>query len=179
MRSMNQRNHQIQCQRQKTSIISTDSGVFAETLPYYRQRDCSISTSSLVFQLLHNLSIQETVGYAISVLCACVTQICSAITEAVTHLVGLRHFPLTFGRHKFLHQLTFIHCCMNNHSDIANVNHGGRSGLFKASNSLPLGSAMKPNYEQFGLPTVAHQNGFSSTISIGVPTFDSRISNWV
>jgi hypothetical protein len=47
---------------------------------------------------------------------------------------------------------------------------------FKASNSLPLGSAMKSNYEQFELPTVTHQNGFSSTITIGVPTFDSRIA---
>ena len=46
---------------------------------------------------------------------------------------------------------------------------------FKASNSLPLGSAMKPNYEQFDLPTVTHQNGFSSTIAFGVPTFVSRI----
>jgi hypothetical protein len=46
---------------------------------------------------------------------------------------------------------------------------------FKASNSLPLGSAMKPNYEQFVLPTVTHQNGFGSTMLFGVPTFDSRI----
>ena len=66
---------------------------------------------------------------------------------------------------------------MNNHSDIANVNHGGRSGLFKASNSLPLGSAMKQNYEQFDLPAVTHQNGFSSTMLFGVPTFDSRIED--
>jgi hypothetical protein len=65
---------------------------------------------------------------------------------------------------------------MNNHSDIANVNHGGRSGLFKASNSLPLGSAMKSNYEQFDLPTVSHQNGFGSTMLFGVPTFISRIT---
>ena len=66
---------------------------------------------------------------------------------------------------------------MNNHSDIANVNHGGRSGLFKASNSLPLGSAMKSNYEQFDLPTVTHQNGFGSTMLFGVPTFISRITS--
>lgn len=33
-----------------------------------------------------------------SVLLACVTQTCSAITEAVTYLVGLRYFPLTFRR---------------------------------------------------------------------------------
>ena len=65
---------------------------------------------------------------------------------------------------------------MNNHSDIANVNHGGKSGLFKASNSLPLGSAMKSNYEQFDLPTVTHQNGFGSTMLFGVPTFKSRIT---
>ena len=64
---------------------------------------------------------------------------------------------------------------MNNHSDIANVNRGGWSGLFKASNSLPLGSAMKSNYEQFDLPTVTHQNGFGSTILFGVPTFISRM----
>jgi len=62
---------------------------------------------------------------------------------------------------------------MNNHSGIANVNLGGGSGLFKAS-SLQLGSAMKPDNEQSGLPTVTHQNGFSSTITIGVPTFNSR-----
>ena len=48
---------------------------------------------------------------------------------------------------------------------------------FKASNSLPLGSAMKPNYEQFDFPTVTHQNGFSSTIAFGVPTFVSRIAD--
>ena len=48
---------------------------------------------------------------------------------------------------------------------------------FMASNSLPLGSAMKPNYEQFDLPTVTHQNGFSSTIAFGVPTFVSRIAD--
>ena len=66
---------------------------------------------------------------------------------------------------------------MNNHSDIANVNHGGRSGLFKASNSLPLGSAMKSNYEQFDLPTVSHQNGFGSTMLFGVPTLISRITS--
>lgn len=48
---------------------------------------------------------------------------------------------------------------------------------FKASNSLPLGSAMKSNYEQFDLPTVTHQNGFGSTMLFGVPTFISRISS--
>jgi hypothetical protein len=63
---------------------------------------------------------------------------------------------------------------MNNHSDIANVNHGGWSGLFEASNHQ-LGSAMKSNNEQFDLLTVTHQNGFRSTITIGVPTFISRL----
>ena len=48
---------------------------------------------------------------------------------------------------------------------------------FKASNSLPLGSAMKSNYEQFDLPTVTHQNGFGSTMLFGVPTFKSRITS--
>jgi len=38
---------------------------------------------------------------------------------------------------------------------------------------------MKPNYEQFDLPTVTHQNGFSSTITFGVPTFVSRIADQV
>ena len=131
--------------------------------------------SSIVFQLLQNLISQVTAGYAVSVLHACGTQKCGAITEAVTFLVGIRHFPLTFGRHNYSCLLNFIHYCTNNHSGIANVNHGGRSGLFKASNSLPLGSAMKSNYEQFDLPTVTHQNGFSSTMTIGVPTFNSRL----
>jgi len=39
-----------------------------------------------------------------------------------------------------------------------------------------LGSATKSNNEQFDLPTVTHQNGFSSTIAIGVPTFVSRLT---
>lgn len=45
---------------------------------------------------------------------------------------------------------------------------------FKASNQQ-LGSAMKSDNEQSDLPTVTHQNGFSSTITIGVPTFISRL----
>lgn len=95
--------------------------MFASTLPCYRQSVCSISTSSIVFQLLHNLIVQETAGYAISVLCACVTQMSSAITEAVTHLVGLRYFPLTrYGSVLILPNL-FVHLCTTNPSDIANV----------------------------------------------------------
>ena len=109
-----------------------------------------------------------------SVLLACGTQTCDAITEAVTSLVGLRYSPLTFRQLEYTSQLTFIHYCTNNHSDIANVNHGGRSGLFKASNHQ-LGSAMKSDNEQSDLPTVTHQNGFSSTMTIGVPTFISRL----
>jgi hypothetical protein len=44
---------------------------------------------------------------------------------------------------------------------------------FKAS-SHQLGSAMKPDNEQSDLPTVTHQNGLGSTITFGVPTFNSR-----
>jgi hypothetical protein len=44
---------------------------------------------------------------------------------------------------------------------------------FKASNHQ-LGSAMKPDNERSDLPAVTHQNGFSSTITVGVPTFHSR-----
>ena len=64
-----------------------------------------------MFQLLQNLNSQETAGYAISVLLACDTQICGAITEADTSLVGLRYSPLTFGRHDYARQryvLTFL-----------------------------------------------------------------------
>ena len=34
---------------------------------------------------------------------------------------------------------------------------------------------MKSDNEQSDLPTVTHQNGFSSTMTIGVPTFNSRL----
>jgi hypothetical protein len=45
---------------------------------------------------------------------------------------------------------------------------------FKASRHH-LVSAMKSNNEQFDLLTVTHQNGFRSTVTIGVPTFISRL----
>ena len=145
------------------------------TLPCDRQGCCSSFNEFYRASVITQLDwIKTTAGYAVSVLHACGTQNCGAITEAIIFLVGIRHSPLTFGRYKYLHLLTSIHYCMNNHSGIANVNHGGRSGLFKASNHQ-LGSAMKSDNEQSELPTVTHQNGFSSTMTIGVPTFNSRL----
>ena len=125
-----------------------------------------------MFQLLQNLISQATAGYAVSVLHACFTQICDAITEAFTSLVGLRFSPLTFRWQEFSSQPTFIHLCITNPTSLQTSIHNGEA--FKASRHH-LGSAMKSNNEQFDLLTVTHQNGFRSIITIGMPTFISRL----
>jgi hypothetical protein len=115
-------------------------------------------------RLLQNLVSQQTAGYAISVLFACCfTQMCFAVTEAHTSH-GYKVFPTHFSSYIAAEQ-PFRH---------RKFDHGGRSGRFKASNHQ-LGSAMKSNNEQFDLRTVTRQNGFSSTIAFGVPTFTPRL----
>ena len=152
--------------------ILIDSGLFAYTLPCWQAKVfADILMSSIVFQLLQNLISQVTAGYAVSVLLACGTQMCSAITEAVTHLVGLSYSPLTFSWPAYANQPTFMHLCITNPTTLQTSIHWGEA--FKASRHH-LVSAMKSDNEQSELPTATHQNGFSSTMTIGVPTFISR-----
>lgn len=116
--------------------------------------------------------IQETTGYAVFVLHACGTQKCGAITEAVTFLVGLRYSPLT--RRRCLSNInlcSYISVLPTDTISQMSIHYGE---AFKASRHH-LDSAIKSDNEQSELPTVTHQNGFSSTMTIGVPTFISRL----
>ena len=143
------------------------------TLPCDRQGCCSSFNEFYRASVITQLDwIKATAGYAVSVLHACGTQKCGAITEAVTFLVGIRYFPLT------------RRWCLWNINPCSYISvlptvtilqmsiHCGEA--FKASRHH-LDSAIKSDNEQSDLPTVTHQNGFSSTMTIGVPTFNSRL----
>ena len=104
--------------------------------------------------------------------CGCGTQKCGAITEAVTFLVGIRHSPLTRRWCLWnINPCSYISVLPTDTISQMSI-HCGEA--FKASRHH-LDSAIKSDNEQSELPTVTHQNGFSSTMTIGVPTFNSRL----